>query len=400
MMKTRHFSLLIFLLIFWGLPSMAQNNVPDYRVVGYYANRAVYDGYDVTQIAADKLTHINYAFALISPEGEVILGDEWADTQLPYPDHTENQPLKGNFHQLQILKEQNPHLQTLIAIGGWTGSARFSDAALSDESRLKFAQSAVDFVTRYGFDGVDIDWEFPTGGGLAGNVERPEDKENFVLLLQALREQLDVQGEREGKTYLLTIALAAAPNAYKPLDWERIHPLLDWINVMTYDMNGWKNVTDFNAPLYPSAPESVGQIAIDTTITDLLAKNIPSDKLVMGLPFYGYTWHGVENKDNGLYQPNAGRGTSASSGDSTLPYRQIVDLVPAYSRFWDEGAKIPWLYNADGQVMISYDDAESIAAKAAYVRDHHLGGLMIWELSLDTPASDLLNAVYHGLHPN
>jgi len=380
-------------------PSQAQDEPPGYRVVGYYANWAVYSGYDVTHIAADKLTHINYAFALISPEGEVVLGDEWADTQFPYPGDAENQPLKGNFHQLNLLKEQNPGLQTLIAIGGWTGSAKFSDAALTAESRQRFAQSAVEFVTRYGFDGVDIDWEFPTGGGLAGNIERPEDAENFVLLLQTLREQLDAQGTRDGKNYLLTIALPAAPNAYQPLDWERIHPLLDWVNVMAYDMNGWKNVTDFNAPLYPAAPESVGQIAIDPAITDLLAKNIPSDKLVMGLPFYGYAWNGVESANNGLYQLHTGRGVSAASGESTLTYRQIADLDSSgYTRFWDEVARVPWLYNADERVMISYDDAESIAAKAAYVREHQLGGLMIWELSLDTPNADLLTVVYNGLH--
>ncbi len=379
---------------------MAQDNPPDYRVVGYYANWALYGGYDVTHITADKLTHINYAFAFISPDGDVVLSDEQADTQFLYPEDSPDQPLKGNLHQLQLLKQQNPGLQTLIAIGGWTGSANFSDAALTPESRLLFAQSAVDFVTRYGFDGVDIDWEFPTGGGLAGNIERPEDLENFVLLLQALREQLDAQGSRDGKEYLLTIALPAAPSAYRPLDWERIHPLLDWVNVMSYDMNGWNNVTDFNAPLYPAAPESVGQIAIAPAITDLLAQNIPSDKLVMGLPFYGYVWHGVENTNNGLYQPYTGRGASASSSDTTLTYRQIVDLISgSYTRFWDDAAKVPWLYDANGQVMISYDDAESIAAKAAYVREHQLGGLMIWELSLDTPTSDLLSAVYEGLNP-
>jgi chitinase len=392
-MKIRFCLFIIALVILQGI-SQAQDQTPMYRVVGYYANWAIYSGYPVTQIAVDKLTHINYAFAVISPEGEVVSSDDWADTQFPYPG--DNQPLKGNFHQLQVLKQQNLGLKTLIAVGGWTGSANFSDVALTAESRQRFAQSAVDFITRYGFDGIDIDWEFPTGGGLEGNTERPQDPENFVLLLQTLREQLNMQHERDGNHYLLTIALSAVPNAYRPLDWERIHPLLDWINVMTYDMNGWKNITDFNAPLYPASSQ---QIAIDTAIKGLLASGIPSAKLVIGLPFYGYSWHGVENTNNGLYQTYTGRGVEAASGDSTLPYRRIVELMlSGYNRFWDRVAQVPWLYHADERVMISYDDTESIAAKAAYVRDHELGGMMIWELSQDTPKADLLSAVYETLN--
>ncbi|MBC7812282.1 MAG: glycoside hydrolase family 18 protein, partial [Burkholderiales bacterium] len=257
----------------------------DYRIVGYYAGWTMYDRqYFVTDIPADRLTHLNYAFALISDAGEVMLGDEWGDTQFPYPGEEGSTGLLGNFHQLQLLKEANPHLQTLISIGGWTGSAKFSDAALTPESRERFARSAVEFILRYGFDGIDIDWEYPTGGGVAGNIERPEDPENFVLLLAELRTQLDAQASQDGVHHLLTIALGSGRTAYEPLDWARIHPLLDWINVMTYDMSGnWSQVTGFNSPLYDSVPTPPEVSSTASTLNVLLALGSPANKLVMGV---------------------------------------------------------------------------------------------------------------------
>src|SRR5664279_3154978 len=183
-MHIRNVCVALALLILAAAPLSAQENPASYRVVGYFASWAIYDrGYFVTDIPADKLTHLNYAFAAISDDGEIALMDEEADTQYTYPGDSDNQPLKGNFHQLQLLKVAHPSLQTIISIGGWTGSAKFSDVALTAQSRDKFARSVVKFVTQYGFDGVDIDWEYPTGGGDTGNVERPEDRTNFALLL-------------------------------------------------------------------------------------------------------------------------------------------------------------------------------------------------------------------------
>ena len=107
---------------------------------------------------------------------------------------------------------------------------------------------------------MDVDWEYPTGGGEAGNVERTEDTENFVLLMAELRAQLDAQEAVDGHHYPLTIALGASRNAYQPLDWERLVPLLDWINIMTYDMSGaWSSVTGFNAPLFNSTSSPAGR---------------------------------------------------------------------------------------------------------------------------------------------
>lgn len=391
-MRLRSLLFLCLCTLMAATPMNAQS--PQYRIVGYFASWTIYgdDPYLVTDIPADRLTHLNYAFAGISEQGELTLLDPWGDTQVPYPGDADEQPLKGNFNQLLLLKKANPNLQTLISIGGWTESDRFSDVALTAESREKFARSVVDFVTRYGFDGADIDWEYPTGGGEPGNIERPADKDNFVLLLLALRSALDAQGEADGRPYLLTIALGAGQSQYQPLDWAEIMPLLDFVNVMTYDMAGaWSSETSFNAPLYDPA----NRLSADTTITALLALGIPPDKLVLGVPFYGRGWTGAAARNDGLHQPFTG----LAGEDGSFGYAELAaDYVGTYARFWDDAARVPWLYDAESRTMISYDDPESLAIKAAYVREHGLGGVMIWEMSLDSEDSALLGAIQVGLN--
>lgn len=393
-MRIRFFITLGLLMMLTALPLDAQQPAEP-RIIGYFASWKIYgdDPYLVTDIPADKLTHINYAFAAISEDGEIALLDEWGDTQFPYPNDADDQPLKGNFYQLQLLKEAHPHLQTLISVGGWTDSDYFSDVALTPESRQKFAASVVAFVLAYGFDGVDLDWEYPTGGGEAGNVERPEDPENFVLLLAELRTQLDAQEAIDGHHYLLTIALGANRNAYEPLDWARILPSLDWINVMTYDMSGaWSGVTGFNAPLFDSTARPPEGNSADTTVSGILALGIPLEKLNLGVPFYGHGWTGVADYSNGLHQPHRG------DAEGDFDYGSLVNnQLQTYTRFWSDAAQVPWLYDEASRTMITYDDPESIAAKANYALEHGLGGIMFWELSHDSDDAALLTTIWDTL---
>ncbi len=376
-------------LLLSAVPLAAQETTPEpsnYRVVGYFTSWGIYGrSYFVTDIPADQVTHINYAFARISEDGEVMLSDDWADVDFPYPTDTDSDPLKGNFHQLQLLKAAHPNLQTLISIGGWTYSGRFSNVALTANSRAKFAKSVVDFVVQYGFDGADIDWEYPTGNGAPLNTERPEDKENYVLLLQELRAQLDAQGAQDGHHYLLTIAASAGSNYYNALDWSRIAPALDWINVMAYDMSGgWSDVTGHNAPLYDSTAHPPEGTSVNTTIQDYLALGIPANKLVLGVPFYGRGWSGVADVNNGLHQRYDGL-PPGTWEEGAFDYGDLVDnYVGSYARFWDDAAQVPWLYDADKGVMITYDDPESMALKTQYVVDQGLGGVMFWEFTQDT----------------
>ncbi|MEO8607528.1 MAG: glycoside hydrolase family 18 protein [Chloroflexota bacterium] len=399
-MRTR-FYWIVGLLLLLSVGAVHAEDAPAYRVVGYFSSWGIYDrNFLVTDIDAEKLTHINYAFFLIAKDGTCMLGDEEADTQFMYPGDTEDEPLRGNFKQLKLLKEAHPGLQTLMSIGGWTGSDYFSDVALTDETRQKFVASCVAMMTQYGFNGIDIDWEYPTGGGEDGNSARPEDKQNFTLLLAEFRKELEAQGSTDNQHYLLTIAAPSSVEQYQNIELDKIIASLDWINVMTYDFSGdWSEKTGFNAPLYadPKSPD-VATNNIDSTIQGYLAAGVTADKLVLGVPFYGYGWQGTGSANNGLYQSYTGLPAGTTDAGSYEYYDLAENYVGKFQRFWNDTAKVPWLYDAKTDTMITYDDPESIALKANYVKDQKLGGVMIWELASEDRSHSLLNAVYDTLN--
>ncbi len=365
------------------------------RIVGYYTGWSVYDRkFEVAQIRAAKLTHINYAFANISPKGECVLGDPWADVQKAYVGDRTTDAIKGNFGQLARLKRKHPHLKTLISIGGWTWSGRFSDVALTPKSRQHFAGSCVAFMKRYGFDGIDIDWEYPVSGGKVGIRNRPEDKQNLTLLLADLRQQLDTQGKQDRRHYLLTIAAPASPEKSVNLEVAGLAKHLDWINVMAYDYNGaWSERTGFNASLHSSSNDN--RLNCAATIQAYLRAGAPRDKLVLGVPFYGRGWKGVAPEQNGLHQPHQGA-AKGSWESGSIDYKDLQkNYVGQFTRHWHAKAKAPWLYDATRKTMVSYDDVESITDKAQFVNKQRLGGIMIWELSQDTTdEQSLLNAIH------
>ena len=366
------------------------------RVVGYLASWGVRTkGAEIANLPASHLTHIFYAFADIGPDGSVILGNRCVDVGAcgrgaPLPDRP-----RGNFGELRRLKTRYPHLRLVISIGGWGGSAGFSDAALTDSSRRKFARSAVDlFIRRWPrlFDGIDIDWEFPVQGGLKGNVERPADKQNFTLLLAELRRELDSQGEKDGRHYELTIAASARPSEIANVELHRIVPLLDFINVMTYDYHTGGSIAHFNAPLFAAANDPTPELTVDASMKAFREGGVPASKLLVGIPFFARVYGGVPNVNGGLLQPSKGR--PADWRDSDGDWRRLARTRlrdSRYTRHWEPSAQVPWLYNATSGTWISYDDPESVRAKVKYTRDHELGGVIIWELAADD--GQLMNAI-------
>jgi len=368
-------------------------------VIGYYPGWGIYGrGFEIADLPGGKLTHVNYAFANIVG-GQCVLGDPWADVERhlpgdPWSGPGSDAPYFGNFRQLDLLQEQHPGLQTLISVGGWTWSGNFSDAALTPASRALFATSCADFMETYGFDGIDIDWEYPGGGGLASNTTRPEDPENFTLLLQALRSELDARGVAAGRHYLLTIAAPAGLDKIAKLEVEQIHPLLDFINVMTYDMNGaWSPVSNFNAPLYasPGDPTSTPGVNADAALQNYLGRGVPPGKLVMGIPFYGRGVQGVADVNGGLFQsftsvPFGTWDDGASGATGMFDYADIATNYlnqPGVDAYRDTDAGVPWLHDPASGLFLSYDDPASLALKKQYVLDNGLGGVMIWEMSND-----------------
>lgn len=335
------------------------------EVVGYYAGWAAYQGYTPDQLPAEHLTQINYAFARIDPDTLTIALED--------PAHD-----KKNLAALRKLRQQNGHLKLLISVGGWSDSQHFSDAAATAARREAFAASCVDFVVEQGLDGVDLDWEYPVSGGAPGTIHRPADKQNFTKLLQELRTRLDRQGRRDGKDYSLTIAGAAGSWYLNQIEAVKVADIVDHIFLMGYDLHGpWDTSADFNAPLYtPSGASPQGKSSIADSVQAYLDKGIPAEKLVLGMPLYGYAYQGVSSQNNGLYSTY----TSAKS----VSYRTLKKNYlsnDAYRQYRHQEAQVPYLYGS--RTFISYDDAESLAAKAALARSRDLGGIGFWELSQD-----------------
>ena len=334
-------------------------------VVGYYAGWAAYRGYTPDQLPAQHLTHINYAFAMIDPDsGELALGDPHQDEK--------------NLAALRDLRAAHPHLKLLVSVGGWDYSTYFSDVASTAQRRETFAQSCVDFLTEYGLDGIDLDWEYPVSGGLPGTVHRPQDKKNFTLLLQAIRSKLDHQGRKDGKQYYLTIAGAADAGYLNKIEPEAVAEVVDHIFLMAYDIHGpWDRYADLNAPLYtPSESSPQYQNSVYDSIQDYLKRGVPADKLVLGMPLYGYCYQGVSGRNHGLY--------SSYSSASSIPYRTLVSRYlsdSAYQQFRHKEAQVPYLYGNGS--FLTYEDPDSIAAKGNLAREQALGGIGFWELSQD-----------------
>jgi len=344
------------------------------RVVGYLASWGVSSkGTRIAELPARDLTHIFYAFGEVRDDGKA---------GVPNPG--------SNFDELALLKTRNPHLKLAISIGGWTGSGRFSDVALTDSSRRLFAQSAIDLFIRQHpglFDGIDIDWEFPVAGGMQGNVERPVDRENFTLLLAELRRLLDTEGIQDHRHYELTIAASARPQEIANLEILRIASLLDFINVMTYDYHSGPGITNFNAPLYAAKGDPTPELNVDASIRAFVDAGVPSDKLLVGIPFYAHGYGAVPNVNDGLFQRGTGTpvGWKSMDGDwRVLSQSRLRD--PKYVRHWEANAQVPWLYDSTTGTWVSYDDPQSVAAKVRYVREHGLGGVVIWELGGDDGA--------------
>ena len=388
-------------------PSASAGSIP--LLIGYLASWGVRTkGMRIADLPARDLSHIFYAFAKIDDDGRVALGDPCVDTAVcanspkdssEVPFDPETLGPGGNFGELQRLKARNPHLKLLISVGGWTGSGKFSDAALSDASRRKFAESAIDvFIRRLPrlFDGIDIDWEFPVSGGMEGNIERPVDRENFTLLLAELRRQLDAQGVKDKRHYELTIAASARAPEIANIDLVRIEPLLDFINVMTYDYHAAPGTTNFNSPLYSGANDPTPSWNVHASMVSFIGGGVPARKLLVGVPFYGHAYGQVPNVNAGLFQPGTQNPVGWKQGDGdwrTLARTRLVDS--RYVRHWEPTARVPWLYDSTSGTWVSYDDAESVAAKAAYVRQRGLGGVVIWELGGDD--GTLIRAISESL---
>ena len=407
-----------------AVPQLAAAAIPpsEKTIVGYFTQWGIYRRNFLvknvdTSGAAARLTHINYAFADISDSLVCASADPFADYNKAF-DAAESvdgvgdlvsQPVKGNFNQLLELKRKHPHLKILISIGGWTLSKNFSDAALP-ANRARFVSSCVDMYLRGVFeagkvnpdvfDGIDLDWEYPGACGATCNY-RPEDTQNFTALLAEFRSQMNLLGQQTGKSYLLTLATSAGASNIAKLELARIHPYLDWINVMTYDFRGpWSTQTGLQSPLYgdPADPLYGEGLWSDQAMSLYIAGGVPIDKLTMGIPFYGKGWGGVLPGPNGdgLYQTATGRPPRGKWENGTDDYKEMIAREATFRKFFHPVAQTVYIY--DGRTFWTYDDPASVSNKASYILSRGLRGGMFWELSGDTPSIALLSSLYDGLN--
>lgn len=347
---------------------------PELRVVAYVAAWSM-----PRAINAGKLTHINFAFAQIDGNGRIAF----------------NQPESAAaLKTLLALKSQNPRLKILLSVGGW-GADGFSDAALTVDSRGTFARSAVELLRAHDLDGIDLDWEYP-GQGVAGIKHRIEDRTNFTLLLKMMREQLNAASDADGLSgsdrYLLTIA-SADREYFDHVEMAKIHTYLDWLNVMSYDFfNSLTPTTGHHAGLFASAFAAPGDRNADSSIRQHIAAGVPRSRLVLGVAFYGRAFAGVDPEDKGLH-----RVYERYQGDySFAELKERLIGREGFVRYWDERARAAYLWNGRLRTFISYDDPEAIRAKAEYVRENRLGGMMFWELSQDRD-DELLDIIVQTL---
>jgi chitinase len=351
-----------------GFPAPSSDR---YRIVGYIA------GWATPAVIPSGLTHINFAFAHIGPDGRVALANTGLETSLL---------------RLVALKKTNPHVKIIISIGGWQADG-FSDAALTDASRAVFADSAVELVRQYALDGVDVDWEYP-GQGVAGIKYRTEDRQNFTRLLKALRDKLDLASAAQGRTGEYSLTIASADREYfDHTEMGTLHVYLDWINVMSYDFfNSLTPTTGHHAGLYKASVASPTDRDADTSVKQHIAAGVPPEKIVLGVAFYGRGFTGVRPINRGLNQPY-------ERFEAAHDYAELANSLigrQGFVRYWDDRAKAPYLWNSVSRTFITYDDPQSIQAKAQYVKAHHLGGMMFWELSEDRN-DELLDVIVGSL---
>ncbi|WP_277206943.1 glycosyl hydrolase family 18 protein [Vibrio misgurnus] len=337
---------------------------------------------------------------------KVAIHDPWAAIQKPQLGvEGWSAPYKGNFGQMMAAKKANPDLKILPSIGGWTLSDPFF-LMHDDAKRHTFVASVREYLETWKFfDGVDIDFEFPGGGGANPNLgDKERDGELYVTILKELRTMLDELGSKNGRYYELTSAINVGYDKLAVVDYAEAAKYLDNIYMMSYDFYGaWDNsVLNHQTGLHQSSvnsAESASKYYASRGVELLLEQGVPAEKLVIGAAAYGRGWTGVHNYTNG--NPFTGVATGPIKGtweNGVVDYRDIVNNHGASQGFeygYDQAAEAPYLFKASTGDLITYDDPRSIKAKAQYVMQQGMGGIFHWEMDADN--GDLLNAMHEGL---
>ncbi|CAG5131527.1 unnamed protein product [Candidula unifasciata] len=347
------------------------------RRVCYFANWAQYGPTAETQYFAKDIdpnvcTHIVFAFAKLN--GNKLAPIEWNDES--------SDGETGQYEMLANLKQKNPSLKNMIAVGGWSlGSDPFHHVVNSAASRTEFVTSTVKFLRDHKFDGLDIDWEYPANRGSPA-----DDKHKFTLLLQQLRQAFDSEASGNNRLQLSAAVAAGKGEIDSAYEVAAISQYLDWINLMTYDMHGsdWESVTGHNSPLYPHGSGNTysDQFNVQWAANYWAQKGAPKNKIVIGLPLYGRSFT-LSSSNTGLGAPaTAGHAGPYVRSEGYLSYYEICEII-------NKGATLHHIsdqhapYLVSGNQWIGFDNEDSLREKVQFVKDNGFGGTMVWALDLD-----------------
>ncbi|PPQ99959.1 hypothetical protein CVT24_009538 [Panaeolus cyanescens] len=346
----------------------------------YFTNWGIYGAnFQPTDINSAPLTHILYSFAdTDASSGTIKLTDSYADEQKRFAGDTWDEPgnnVYGCIKQLYLLKLKQRNLKVLLSIGGWTYSqAGHFNFVTNPSARTNFVNSAVQLIEDYGFDGIDIDYEYPS---------TPELGQGLADLVTSLRTALNSLASRKGDStpYLITAAVAAGPANYANLKVPQMNAAMNYWNVMAYDYAGsWLTFSDNQANVYGGARTG---FSTDAAIKFYTGAGAPANKLVMGMPLYGRAF---ENTD-GLGLPYSGIGPGSIEA-GVYSYKA---LPLAGARVFENTTDITsYSYDSSKRELVSYDTPNIIKLKTQYIKSQGLAGSMFWELSTDRTGSDSL----------
>ncbi|XP_013783368.1 probable chitinase 10 [Limulus polyphemus] len=370
------------------------------KVVCYFSNWAWYrsnEGQFLPEnIDPNLCTHLIYAFATLD-SSSLTLGvcDSWAD-------------IDNNFYKRVVqLKNKNPQLRVLLALGGWndSGADKYSRLVSSPKSRRNFIQHVVPFLKKYNFDGLDLDWEYPVCWQGRRSSGHTTDRPNFANFVLELRQAFD----QEQSPLLLTAAVSGTKciidDAYEV---STLSADLDFINIMAYDYHGsWENHTGHVAPLYPQDGDPNTDFNAKSSLEYWVEKGAPKHKLVLGTPFYGRSFTLSDPNNNGIRAPVIGGGIAGplTKEVGMLAYYEVCKKIKleAWTKVRDPSQAIgPYAYRGDQ--WVGYDDPASLSRKARFVREEGYGGVMVWTVDFDDfrgmwnkVAFPLLRALHFGL---
>jgi len=360
----------------------SEDYIEDRKVVCYYANWAVYRQGDAKftpqNINPYLCTHLIYAFGGLGKDDTLVPFDEYQDIE------------KGGYGQFAALKTYNKDLKTMLAIGGWNeGSRRFSPLVADPDRRQVFIKSALRFLRQYNFDGIDLDWEYPTqrAGG------RPQDRDNYATFIEEMKEAFQSEADKTGKERLqISMAVPASLEyAGKGYAIKRLNEALDFFNLLTYDYHAAQEpAVNHHSPLFRpddwSEYDFRKDLNIDSTVKFYLENGASRDKLVLGIPTYGRSYTLANPEAHEVSSPATGPGEQGvgTKENGYLAYYEICNKI--LNDDWDIVTPYPGFmgpYAHKDNQWVGFDDVDAVVEKAFYVAEEELGGIMFWTIDND-----------------